>query len=356
MYKISFDLETITPLFMAGADGITPELRPPSFKGMIRFWWRAMRAEDDIQALVEEEAILFGGTGKGQGKSKLTLRTFSESSGIRNNLKNDENTDDYPGIGYLLYSTFMQRGKERFYFKPKLPFKLVMLSKDKKLLSQAQAAFWLAVNFGGFGTRSRRGGGNLAVIDLQGSLPKLEDIKKIFVAEQNVQSFIKAGFTWTKNIIQQNQTVKFSNLSEPRILLGINHSETNWKEALNNIGTLYKKYRTDMKGELFNGPHFGMPVMHNRFKTRLVGYQNDKLLSDRRGSPLIIKLLKFNDKYVPSVIKMAGNLLPNSSVIMKEYRSGRNWMTSGESQKEDSKVLDNFLDELISEGFTEVTL
>ena len=31
MYSVSFDLETITPLFMAGADGKTPELRPPSY-------------------------------------------------------------------------------------------------------------------------------------------------------------------------------------------------------------------------------------------------------------------------------------------------------------------------------------
>jgi len=46
----------ITPLFMAGADGKTPELRPPSFKGMMRFWWRAMRAENDIDALGQAES------------------------------------------------------------------------------------------------------------------------------------------------------------------------------------------------------------------------------------------------------------------------------------------------------------
>ncbi len=41
MKSIKFTLETITPLFLAGADGQTPELRPPSIKGMMRFWWRA---------------------------------------------------------------------------------------------------------------------------------------------------------------------------------------------------------------------------------------------------------------------------------------------------------------------------
>jgi len=56
MYSVSFELETITPLFMAGADGITPELRPPSFKGMMRFWWRAMRADNDWKQLAKDEA------------------------------------------------------------------------------------------------------------------------------------------------------------------------------------------------------------------------------------------------------------------------------------------------------------
>jgi len=51
MYSVSFNLETITPLFMIGADGKTPELRPPAFKGMMRFWWSAMRAKEDIPTL-----------------------------------------------------------------------------------------------------------------------------------------------------------------------------------------------------------------------------------------------------------------------------------------------------------------
>ncbi|MCP4402916.1 MAG: type III-B CRISPR module RAMP protein Cmr1 [bacterium] len=81
MYKVPFDLETVTPLFMAGADGRTPELRTPSFKGMLRFWWRAMRADDNIQHLAEQEAKLFGGTGKDQGRSKMVLRFLKFSIG-----------------------------------------------------------------------------------------------------------------------------------------------------------------------------------------------------------------------------------------------------------------------------------
>jgi len=44
----------ITPMFMAGADGRTPELRPSEFKGMMRWWWRAIKAEDDIERIKKE--------------------------------------------------------------------------------------------------------------------------------------------------------------------------------------------------------------------------------------------------------------------------------------------------------------
>ena len=75
MKTITFHCETITPMFLAGADGKTPELRPPSIKGALRFWWRAMnghlveKKKDkngkeywDYTELKKQEAEIFGGT------------------------------------------------------------------------------------------------------------------------------------------------------------------------------------------------------------------------------------------------------------------------------------------------------
>jgi len=42
LHKITFDYETITPMFLAGADQGQVELCAPSIKGTLRFWWRAM--------------------------------------------------------------------------------------------------------------------------------------------------------------------------------------------------------------------------------------------------------------------------------------------------------------------------
>lgn len=42
MPSITFELETVTPLFLAGADQTEAELRPPAFRGALRYWFRAM--------------------------------------------------------------------------------------------------------------------------------------------------------------------------------------------------------------------------------------------------------------------------------------------------------------------------
>ena len=60
MNSITFECEVITPMFLAGADGQTPELRPPSIKGAMRFWWRAVNGHLQLKDLKEKEAEIFG--------------------------------------------------------------------------------------------------------------------------------------------------------------------------------------------------------------------------------------------------------------------------------------------------------
>ncbi|WP_201721812.1 type III-B CRISPR module RAMP protein Cmr1 [Desulfotomaculum copahuensis] len=47
--RITFECRVLTPMFIAGADGLTPEFRAPSLKGAMRFWWRAVQAEDGFK-------------------------------------------------------------------------------------------------------------------------------------------------------------------------------------------------------------------------------------------------------------------------------------------------------------------
>ncbi len=70
MHTITFTCETITPMFLSGADGTTPELRAPSIKGALRFWWRAMNGHLSLSELKKQEGEIFGDN---NNRSKFTL-------------------------------------------------------------------------------------------------------------------------------------------------------------------------------------------------------------------------------------------------------------------------------------------
>jgi len=344
MYKISFDLETITPLFMAGADRKTPELRPPSFKGMMRFWWRAMRADNDWEQLAKDEAKIFGGTGKGEGKSKISIRISKSNAKKDTNLKEYAEIKSYPGVGYLLYSTFMQKNREKAYFEHDSQFRLEISSSEIDSLHQAEAAFWLSVNFGGFGTRSRRGGGNLAVINCRG----IDDdhtklLKKRYMPKNNIQSFLTEGYKEAKKTITQYKTNRYSNLSGATIFIGQVHE--NWQKALDSVGMPLMDYRAkkrpdyDIFADYLTGSTNNNELERVKFGLPLGGRFNNnpavkgrsfniapKVGKDftRRGSPLIIKVLKNNNSksnkpYVPVLVLLTGVFLPNEvKIIIKE--------------------------------------
>ena len=65
--ELRFRAETVTPLFMAGAvpGGPEAELRAPSVRGALRFWFRAgmgAAGVTDAKELYRLEAALFGDT------------------------------------------------------------------------------------------------------------------------------------------------------------------------------------------------------------------------------------------------------------------------------------------------------
>lgn len=74
MRQLAFNCRTITPMFLAGADNCTTELRPPSIKGAMRFWWRAVQRCASLNDLKEKEAKLFGSSAEGFGRAPFSIR------------------------------------------------------------------------------------------------------------------------------------------------------------------------------------------------------------------------------------------------------------------------------------------
>ncbi len=67
-------------MFLTGADNKTPEVRPPSIKGMMRFWWRAMHGYLDNAELKEREGKMFGTSDEDIGRSKFSIRAMHSGS------------------------------------------------------------------------------------------------------------------------------------------------------------------------------------------------------------------------------------------------------------------------------------
>jgi len=197
MKSLSFDCEVITPMFMAGADkdkGI-PELRPSEFKGMMRFWWRAVKAVDDINRLKQEEAKIFGGAGENQGKRKFQIMTLKRSLST-NKFK--------PILHKTFHKTFKFNG-----FSPGSSFRLVIKSDNEKILRLVKDVFLIATILGGFGKRSRRGFGSIRVLNvsndvsLQFILDILNKIEPIYFINKNKianSKKTKANYPWIKEV------------------------------------------------------------------------------------------------------------------------------------------------------------
>lgn len=178
-FSLTVTLQTITPLFLGGAYGLDgpehnhcrihidrqrgangraePELRPPSFRGVLRYWLRAalggVVGDKDINTLRELESAVFGSTDHG---SPVRVRLSCPHGQLKT-----KRVSILPHI----------RGKgsgERNAFAAGQEFELIM-SQDgicgEEVWNAACSALMLALTFGGVGLRSRRGYGTLHVVN-----------------------------------------------------------------------------------------------------------------------------------------------------------------------------------------------
>lgn len=182
MPEVIFTLRTLTPLFLAGADQSTAELRAPSLRGLMRYWQRALVGGLAPLATVREvESAVFGATDRGSAVSVRVSAcsqqpvAFNEpisvhTGGIRRST----------GKGYLLWTMAKSGCVERenykaarWYFPTGTTFRVTLAARgtDTTRLDQAVMAFWLLTHLGGVGSRSRRCAGSLAVQAVEGTYP-----------------------------------------------------------------------------------------------------------------------------------------------------------------------------------------
>jgi len=161
----NFDFTVLTPLFMHGwqkvgdrgrGSAVNAELRGPSFRGILRYWWRSLQAGGHTTAtLLKKEQAFFGGSSGGDEDGKRSPLLLKLSSLDNKGIQELNNFEDLcPHRDNRLSSLSLGTGR-------KLRIELKVLKKDcqdfNSYLNYCRVTFMLA----GFGQRSRRGAGSV---------------------------------------------------------------------------------------------------------------------------------------------------------------------------------------------------
>lgn len=238
METITFHCKIITPMFLAGADGQTPELRAPSIKGAMRFWWRAINghlttknSQDkwDYSKLKRQEEEIFGGVDSGT-RSKIILRVTNSNLVVGIEPFPDNYKVSTPGtnkssnlLEYLAYGVVTRPNTiDREFFKPGGSFSITATfpGSYKEVVTDA---FSLVSHFGGLGSRSRNGYGSFYIPESNSS------IIDIFKKNRHGDLQLYTAFS-----------------SQARLFLGSGHHEK-WEDALFEVGNAYRSARLGLE-------------------------------------------------------------------------------------------------------------
>ena len=245
MERITFECEVITPMFLAGADGKTPELRAPSLKGLMRFWWRALHGNLDLKQLREQEAQIFGTADEKIGRSKFSLRIIPDGE-----LQVGE-------FQPLPHHTGSRKGFSLFAVKPGMKFKIKITSLDEEILKKMENLIKASLVLAGLGKRSRRGFGSVKISLIHAEKFNFDcPLQSICdLLNQINPSFFEINDATLKSKFNSNCT--FPYVQEIRIGKGKN---LNYGDLLKKIGKSSHEHQSDYTGYARDGKRFASPV------------------------------------------------------------------------------------------------
>lgn len=169
-------------MFLAGADGQTPELRAPSIKGAMRFWWRALnghlpladiRDKDDKKKIITKglktlETEIFGGSGDTVQRSNVIIQVFPQGK-------------LQTGSHELVPHKSFMKGKA-FNQENVFEVKFILKTNEHFNKEQLKNLFMLTCYLGGLGKRVRRGMGSVDIVAIDGkqdAIPAKIDLNHI---------------------------------------------------------------------------------------------------------------------------------------------------------------------------------
>jgi len=347
MKTITFHCETITPMFLSGADQSKPELRPPSIKGAMRFWWRAMNAGKypDIKDLKKAENEIFGGVEPAQ-RSKVIINVFPKTLETSMEKLNGEKvtitkwqSDKYTGeqkkitipidlLEYLCYGTYdYEKGNgnvfKRGYIKPNQKFEVEFRLTNETIERDIVDSFLLLSKFGGLGSRSRNGFGNFKICSSNVEIPNVYEILKDI--NKNEKGFFTSISDGTR-LFRTNTGVSISN-----------NSKNSWKSTLAMISMAYRNSRSAIEPK------------HNYYKRIYIAsplIADKKIYSflERHSKSFFMSIDDYNGQQYGQILYLPYLYLEDNEQFNIDHRRKYN------------EINDKFCNLLISNNFNELPL
>ncbi|TVR83506.1 MAG: type III-B CRISPR module RAMP protein Cmr1 [Rhodospirillales bacterium] len=192
MHAVRATFAVSTPLFLGGAqpEADAETVRPPSVKGALRFWWRALawsRLAGNLAEIRNEEARLFGSPAGARvgGQASFFLRFLRARSPtappplpLGTVLKHGDGSVVGAGaryLGYGLMEAFPNRKKgteagqlSRPCLWPAAEIAVEFISREPLDPGIVEAVKLMGL-LGGLGSRTRRGWGSLSLLSLEGA-------------------------------------------------------------------------------------------------------------------------------------------------------------------------------------------
>ena len=248
--NITLNLEIVTPMFLRGSDNATLDLRPPAFKALFRYWWRAAVGESDIDTLRKTEGNLFGST---NGRSPLSIRIPGSAA---------------PPSAQYAPLPHRANFKSQAY-SPNGRFNLTLTAPN---LSEYKKIATLSFLLGGVGNRSRRGFGSIRYQNW--NFQNINELQN--EVYQALEGISPSRFQGTPHEIEVNPTVHLSNYPVIRAIYFGNTLSNDVEALLRRIGQ----------------------AMHNHSHEALGG------INPRMGSPIHVRIQKVDNQFVPIVTQL----------------------------------------------------
>lgn len=296
--KVSVEIETITPMFLAGADQSKAELRAASIKGVLRFWWRALQAEPNLDRLREKESKIFGSSDeKTGGGSSFAIRLFYDNETLKPTktkfLSNQQYQVPVEGktfkiniLEYLAYGTYEYVPREgnvftREYYPARTRFNIILSFMDEECRNDVLSALYVWSIFGGIGSRSRNGFGSFDILNKE----------KVF---EGINNSVSIQYPYKREnldrLIRKGVNISYCSFAKGTKLFSAKKSFDSGLDSLADVGKAYKAGRSSLeRRHFFDKRQFiGAPIVDKKVT---------KSFLERHSKPYFINVAKEENKY-----------------------------------------------------------